>query len=73
MPLKERDLRKVTFHVPSEQLVDLINAYFAKRYLEKPSADAVLGKVESLLEDEGFDLEWLELLYDKWVQEQPAK
>lgn len=73
MPLKDRDLRKVIFPAPSEQLTDLINIYFAKRYLEKPSADAVLGKVEALLEDEGFDVEWLELLYDKWVQEQPSK
>ena len=72
MSLKEKDLRKVTFPVPSEELTTLINKYFAKRYLDKPT-DKTLEELENLLEEEGFDVEWLELMYDRWAQEQPDK
>lgn len=72
MPLKESDLRKVTFPVPSENLTNLINSYFAKRYLEK-SYDKVLAKLELVLEEERFDGEWLELMYQQWEQEQPPR
>lgn len=72
MSLKEKDLRKVTFPVPSENLTALINKYFAKRYLDK-STDKTLEALEDLIEIEGFDSEWLELMYDRWVQEQPGK
>lgn len=72
MSLKEKDLRKVTFHVPSEELTALINKYFAKRYLDK-AVDKTLEELENLLEEEGFDVDWLELMYDRWVQEQPDK
>ena len=72
MPLKEKDLRKVVFPSPSEELTVLINKYFAKRYLDK-STEKTLEELENLLEEEGFDGEWLELLYDRWMQEQPDK
>jgi hypothetical protein len=72
MPLKEKDLRKVIFPAPSENLTSLINKYFAKRYLDKQT-DKTLEELEDLMEDEGFDSEWLELMYDRWAQEQPAK
>lgn len=72
MPLKEKDLRKVVFSVPSENLTNLINKYFSKRYLDKP-VDNILEDLESLLEEEGFDIDWLETLYDRWSQEQPSK
>ena len=72
MPLKEKDLRKAIFPAPSEQLTSLINSYFAKRYLDK-STDRVLGELETLLEEEGFDMSWIEQLYDCWAQEQPEK
>lgn len=72
MPLKEKDLRKVVFPSPSEELTALINKYFAKRYLDK-STEKTLEELENLLEEEGFDGEWLELLYDRWMQEQPDK
>lgn len=72
MPLKEKDLRKVVFSVPSENLTNLINKYFSKRYLDKP-VDNILEDLESLMEEEGFDVDWLETLYDRWVQEQPSK
>lgn len=72
MPLKEKDLRKVVFSVPSENLTNLINKYFSKRYLDKP-VDNILEDLESLMEEEGFDVDWLETLYDRWAQEQPSK
>ena len=72
MPLKEKDLRKVVFSVPSENLTNLINKYFSKRYLDKP-VDNILEDLESLMEEEGFDIDWLETLYDRWSQEQPSK
>lgn len=72
MSLKEKDLRKVTFPAPSEELTSLINKYFAKRYLDK-SVDKILEELENLLEEEGFDVDWLELMYDRWAQEQPDK
>lgn len=72
MPLKEKDLRKVTFPAPSENLTAAINKYFAKRYLDKPT-DKIFEELEDLMEAEGFDSEWLELMYDRWAQEQPAK
>ena len=72
MSLKEKDLRKVTFPAPSENLTALINKYFAKRYLDKPT-DKTLEALEDLIEIEGFDSEWLELMYDRWVREQPGK
>lgn len=72
MPIKEKDLRKVVFSVPSENLTNLINKYFSKRYLEKPT-DNILEDLESLMEEEGFDIDWLESLYDRWSQEQPSK
>lgn len=72
MPLKEKDLRKVVFSVPSENLTNLINKYFSKKYLDKP-VDNILEDLESLMDEEGFDVDWLETLYDRWVQEQPSK
>lgn len=72
MPLKEKDLRKVVFNVPSESLTELVNTYFSKRYLNK-SFDSVLDKLESKIEEEGFDMDWLEALYERWEQEQPSK
>lgn len=72
MPLKETDLRKLTFTAPSEQLIDYINSYFAKRYLDK-NYENVLDKVEILMEEEGFDKDYLEVLYNRWEQEQPER
>jgi hypothetical protein len=72
MTLKEKDLRKAIFPAPSEQLTSLINSYFARRYLDK-STDRVLGELETLLEEEGFDMSWIEQLYDCWSREQPEK
>jgi succinate dehydrogenase flavin-adding protein (antitoxin of CptAB toxin-antitoxin module) len=72
MSLKEKDLRKVTFPAPSEELTALINKYFAKRYLDK-ATDKTLEELENLLEEEGFDVEWLEIMYERWSQEQPDK
>lgn len=72
MPLKENDLRKLTFTAPSEQLIDAINSYFAKRYLDK-NYDNVLDKVETLMDEEGFDKDYLDVLYNRWEQEQPDR